>query len=111
MKTIIISILLLIATTGFASANPDAGLNRPDNLRKHLTSKVKFPKDLKIAKKQSYVLVDFTVKSNGFIEVGSINGHPELINPVLESLAQIRLCPFDKSSGNQFQMKFNFLRL
>ncbi len=111
MKATIIIIILLASTLVFAVASPGAGLNRPDNLRKHITSKVKFPKDLKIAKNQSYVLVDFTVKPNGYIEVGSINGHPELINPVLESLTQIRLCPFDKSSGNQFQMKFNFLLL
>lgn len=80
-----------------------------DNLEKHLNEKIIYPADAKSNKIEGFVLVSFTISSEGTIEVETINAENEELKAFIEKqLESIRLCPFDKSAGKTFNYKFVF---
>lgn len=105
MKTKIIAIAALIMLTITLAKAKDP----QSTLRQTITEQIKFPSSAVDQKIEGVVFVEFTVSTDGKIEVINCNSlQGELQTYVYEVLSETKVTPDREIAGKTFLMRFDF---
>jgi outer membrane biosynthesis protein TonB len=109
MKTIIIILISLMTISTMGNTTEVATIDSQKKIEKLLQKTIDFPDFAKKEKVEGIVLVNFTVNSDGTLNVNLTNeSNEELKKYVVNKLNQIKLNPENITEGQSFNVKFEF---
>ncbi|PKP19339.1 MAG: hypothetical protein CVU05_11625 [Bacteroidetes bacterium HGW-Bacteroidetes-21] len=107
MKTIILIIGLLMTGIILKASEPEVIF--PDNVKKHISSINVYPEQAFKYNIEGYVDVVFKVTEKGLLKVEEYFGTDQTLSDyVLESLSDVRMCPYDLSVGKKYKVRYSF---
>lgn len=107
MKTLIITISLMLLTLIFTSAN--ASPKKTKDINKILQKEIVYPDFAKEQKLEGTVLVSFTVNADGTITINLTNeSDPALKDYVVSKLTSLKIIPAKENAGKSYDVKFEF---
>ena len=109
MKTLIISLisLMILCATGSVAKATDS--DNPTKIEKLLKKIITYPDFAKKEKIEGVVLVNFTVNSDGTLNINLTNESSEAFKKyVVDKLSLIKLKPGTTEEGKTYNVKFEF---
>jgi TonB family protein len=107
MKTLIVTISMMLLTLTFTSAN--ASTRKPKDINKILQQEIIYPDFAKEQKLEGTVLVSFTVNTDGTIKVNLTNeSDATLKDYVVSKLKSLKIIPTKENAGKSYDVKFEF---
>jgi outer membrane biosynthesis protein TonB len=107
MKTLIVTISLMLLTLTFTSAN--ASTRKPRDINKILQKEISYPDFAKTQKLEGTVLVSLTVNTDGTIKVNLTNdSNATLKDYVVSKLQSLKIIPSSENAGKSYDVRFEF---
>jgi len=111
MKTTIIILISLVLLTVANSDTANAGNPKTTSIDKLLNKEISYPDFAKQQKLEGFVLVNFTVNSDGTICVNLTNeSDANLKDYIVGKLMKLKIIPSKENTGKTYDVKFEFKR-